>query len=133
MPVSNGLPQLEDDEDEDEQGEKFDFDDSYDSKPTETSDRNLETEVSNSVQETEKQEENGTTCTGPKGPNASVNHQDGSGRWSIYTVMLIYCQDWRLQCSVLVFCFQIWKPENHRRGKLGWSKSRYIRGKKTFN
>lgn len=97
VPGSNGVPQLEEDEDEDEQGEKFEFDDSYDSKPAEMSsasvtksDRNLETVVSNSVQEMVKQEENGRTSTGQKGPNSSVNHQDGSGKLSIYTSMLIY-------------------------------------------
>lgn len=80
VPVSNGLSHLEEDEDEDEQGEKFEFDDSeVCSEPLEKTDATSHVAPS-SAQVTERQERNGPTCTGRDGEDPSVSQQDCPGK-----------------------------------------------------
>ncbi|XP_051281958.1 rho guanine nucleotide exchange factor 10-like protein isoform X3 [Dicentrarchus labrax] len=64
--ISNGASHVEEDKDEDEQGEKFEFDDGNDIGPPEMSDLTTDTAVSNLHTKT-----NTTTSTGPKGQYCS--------------------------------------------------------------
>lgn len=104
MSLSNGASHVEEDEDEEEQGEKFEFDDGDDIGPPERSsvslmksDRTADTAVSNlyaqtdTGQETAGQGMNGSTSTGQKDQkdqkdqNSPLYHQSCTGKCSLDT------------------------------------------------
>lgn len=99
MSLSNGAAHIEEDEDEEEQGEKFEFDDGDDIGSPEMSSVSLMKSEwtadaaasnlharTNVGQETAGQGMNGSASTGQKDQNSPLDHQYCAGKCSVDTV-----------------------------------------------
>ena len=86
--LSNGESHIKEDQDQEEQGEKFEFDDEEDIGPPERSGWTIvhtqSTNLKTCTQETANQGVNGTNISGQKGPTCPLYHQHRSGEVWMY-------------------------------------------------